>query len=206
MTVHPDNRSRILAAARDAFVDNTGAIEMNDIARRAGVSVGLAYHHFGSKAGLVSALIATFYDRYDAIVNQRLDLELPWHVREYTRISEAVAFLFEEPLAPIMLGKLSGTAEVMAVEASRRASIIEGAARNIRYSQERGEIDAELDAGIAAAVITGGLREAVARVLTQPGSMSAEDFMRQAWAFIARVVGVTASASGETRPQSVSNP
>ena len=112
----PDTRSRILEAARAAFVDGRGDFEMGDVAERAGVSVGLAYHYFKSKAGLVSALIDDFYDRYDAVVNQRFDDIASWPEREYRRVSEAVGFLFDDPVAPIMLGRLSGSAQVVAAE------------------------------------------------------------------------------------------
>jgi AcrR family transcriptional regulator len=50
--------SRLLAAALEVF-NETGvyAASIHDICARAGVSIGSAYHHFGSKQGLADALL-----------------------------------------------------------------------------------------------------------------------------------------------------
>jgi AcrR family transcriptional regulator len=178
-------RTRIITAARDAFVTGCGEFEMTDVANGASVSNGLAYHYFGSKSGLVSALIADFYDRYDAVVNQRLPEGLSWHEREYLRLLATLEFLFSDRMAPIVLGRLSGNAQVVAMEASRRDAIIELAERNIRRGQERGEIDPGIDPGIAAAAINGGLRQAVATALHRGSVHDPEEFARQAWGFVA---------------------
>src|SRR5712692_1976900 len=68
-----DARTRIVAAALKELVDGDGDFEIGDVARRARVSVGLAYHYFGSKAGLISALIKDFHDRHEAVVDQHFD-------------------------------------------------------------------------------------------------------------------------------------
>ena len=65
-------RARIVTAALKALVEGDGEFEIGDVARRAKVSVGLAYHYFGSKAGLISVLITDFHNRHEAVVNQRL--------------------------------------------------------------------------------------------------------------------------------------
>ena len=44
---------------------------MQAVAKRAQVSVGLAYHHFGSKAGLIAAVVEAFYSRLDEVVFKR---------------------------------------------------------------------------------------------------------------------------------------
>jgi AcrR family transcriptional regulator len=49
-------RARILAAARDLMPD-ADQLQVDEIARRAGVSVPTLYSHFGSKGGLLAALI-----------------------------------------------------------------------------------------------------------------------------------------------------
>ncbi len=188
-----DAKSAILAAAADAFVAGRGDLEMNDVAKRAGVSVGLAYHYFRSKAGLVSALITDFYDRYDAVVNRRFEPGLSWSARESRRLLDVVEFLFSDPLAPAILGSLRGDAEIAAVETARRSVIIELAAENIRRGQSRGEINPEIDPEIAAAIINGGLREAVAVALADPCGRDARDFARQSWALIEGALGLGAA-------------
>jgi AcrR family transcriptional regulator len=51
-----DTRARILAAARD-LMPHADQLQVDQIARRAGVSAPTLYSHFGSKGGLLSALI-----------------------------------------------------------------------------------------------------------------------------------------------------
>src|SRR5215813_923477 len=79
-------RERIAAAAMKELIDGDGDFEIADVARRADVSVGLAYHYFGSKAGLIAALITDFHDRHQAIINDTADKTLPWPVREKKRL------------------------------------------------------------------------------------------------------------------------
>jgi AcrR family transcriptional regulator len=189
----PTSRTRIVDAARDAFVDGAGDFEMGDVAGRAGVSNGLAYHYFGSKAGLISALIADFYDRYDAIVNRRYSNDAPWPERERLRLRRSIEFLFGDPMAPILLGRLAGSGPIVAVEAARREAIIALAERNIRRGQERGEIDHGIDAAIAAAVINGGLRQAVAMALARPEPPDAVNFTREAWGLVAGMLALPKS-------------
>jgi len=53
-----ETRRRILDAAAGAFIDRGYfAVSMRDIARRAGLAVGLAYHYFSSKEDLFRALL-----------------------------------------------------------------------------------------------------------------------------------------------------
>ncbi len=61
--------AKILAAAEMILREGDGELEMGQVADQAGVSVGLAYHYFGSKSGMLSAIIHAFYDRYNQVAN-----------------------------------------------------------------------------------------------------------------------------------------
>ena len=50
------SRRSIMEAARQLLALGGGDLAMAWVARAAGVSQGLAYHHFGSKEGLLNAL------------------------------------------------------------------------------------------------------------------------------------------------------
>lgn len=50
-------RARILAAAKALMLDADGDLSVDDIARRAGVAVQSIYDHFGSKGGLLIAVV-----------------------------------------------------------------------------------------------------------------------------------------------------
>ncbi len=79
-------RLRILEAAKTSLVAGDGSFEMSWVAKAAGVSQGLAYHHFGSKEGLLSAVVEDFYDRVEAsVLMARYDDYEDWALRERDR-------------------------------------------------------------------------------------------------------------------------
>lgn len=182
------SRARLLAAAADALVANHGALEMADVARRARASVGLAYHYFGSKAGLLSAVVADFYDRYDAVVNRRLRRDTPWWVRERQRTADVVRFHYDEPLAPLVLGRLAAAPEVAAVAAERLGALVRRGARNIAIGQSRGEVSRDLDPELAAAFVLGGVRQTLAAALAREPRLPRDAVAREAWSLVANAV------------------
>lgn len=180
-----DARTRIVAAALRELVDGDGDFEMGDVARRARVSVGLAYHYFGSKAGLISALIKDFHDRHEAVVNQHFDRSLPWPVREKARLKASIDFLYADPAAPVVMAKLSSSAAVIAVDTGRRSAVAEMAARNIAQGQRNGSIATAIDPGVAGAAIVGGVNLAVAQAISARERPDPGHLVEQLWGFIA---------------------
>jgi AcrR family transcriptional regulator len=88
--------------------EGNGHLEMQAVSKRAQASVGLAYHHFGSKAGLIAAVVEAFYSRLDEVVFK--DAKSPsegWADREKRRIASYVAFHYDHPFAPLVIGALS---------------------------------------------------------------------------------------------------
>jgi AcrR family transcriptional regulator len=63
------NRSRILLAAREEFAERGPAVEMKDVADRAGVGVGTLYRHFENRDGLIAAVIE--FTREDLLLRIR---------------------------------------------------------------------------------------------------------------------------------------
>ncbi|SCE80323.1 transcriptional regulator, TetR family [Micromonospora coriariae] len=60
---HGDLRNALLAAAVEAIEEvGPAALSLRDLARRAGVSHAAPAHHFGDKAGLLTALAAQGFD------------------------------------------------------------------------------------------------------------------------------------------------
>ena len=62
------NRARILAAARELFASEEPDVQIDDVARRAGVGVGTVYRHFPDKEALMGELVR---ERF-GIFNERL--------------------------------------------------------------------------------------------------------------------------------------
>lgn len=72
------NRQRILAAAHARFAADGPAAEMDAIARHAGVAVGTLYHHFGTKEGLLEAVVSEGLGQVLAYVRGLLGEADPW--------------------------------------------------------------------------------------------------------------------------------
>lgn len=187
------SREIIIAAAADALVAGNGDFELQDVARRAGVSVGLPYHRFGSKSQLIAAVVDSFYDELD----HSIDLsELPpgdWTERERERVSRLIDFLYDHPLAAVIISRLARDPGVAAVEAERWQRVIELAARNIAKGQQRGQVPARYDADILAAMICGGVRHAVGQALAAEQRPDRAALADEIWDFILGGLRLTAS-------------
>ena len=183
------SRRRLLEAAAAELVTRGGTAEVAAVAARGVVSVGLIYRHFGSKAGLIAAVVEDFYDRLDgSVLNADLAPDADWPTRERLRTRRYVAFHYVEPLAPVILSRLRCEPEVAAVEARRIARHVEAAARNIRRAQKNGEIPADLDPELAAAMVLGGIRQALGAVLTRPTPPPQDTVVDDLWRFIVAAV------------------
>ena len=110
-------RETLIRAAQKELVRNHGHLEMQAVAKRAQVSVGLAYHHFGSKAGLIAAVVEAFYSGLDQVAFKGAKLPSGgWANREKQRIALYVAFHYDHPFAPLVIGTMSRAPEVLDVE------------------------------------------------------------------------------------------
>jgi AcrR family transcriptional regulator len=195
-------REALLAAAAAELVERDGVLEVGPVAARAGVSVGLIYRHFGSKAGLLAALVGDFYGRFtdDVLERDPLPGASTWAARERRRTELAVAFHYDDPLAKVILGRLARDPEVAAVEARHlRATVMRGAS-NVARGQADGEIPEGIDPGIAAAVILGGTRQALIEVLSRRERPAAEVVADQLWRLIVAAVRSTPDPAEEDRP------
>lgn len=181
----------ILEAAKVCLKEGGGDFEMSDVAKKAGVSEGLAYHYFNSKAGLLSAVIKDFYDRYMAIVNKRYDGEDPWLRRERSRLNEIVGFLYSDPLAPIVMGKLSGTPQATAVELTGNAEVLELAVRNIQNGIDRGYIASRIDPRVSGPAIMGAVQQAFLYAMSAKERPSQQLLTDQLWGLITGAVGIS---------------
>lgn len=178
-------REKLLQAAAEELVNRDGALEVASVAARAGVSVGLLYRYFGSKAGLVSAVVDDFYDRMMAETRTVGERGETWAVRERKRLELSVAFHYREPLAAVILSRLAREPEVASVEVGRMARLVEDAARSIIRAQKRGEIDAEVDPRMFGAMLLGAIRVAVGEALTRKQRPSQDKLVDELWRFVA---------------------
>ena len=182
-------RDALLRAAAEELVDRRGVLEVASVAQRAGVSVGLIYRHFKSKAGLLAAVVGDFHVRFDAEV---LDVDpapgAGWWERERRRTEMAVAFHYDEPLAPIVLARMARDPEVAAVEARHLRVQVARGTQNVARGQRDGDIPEDIDAGIAAALILGGVRQALIEVLTRRERPPRDVLSDQLWRLVVAAV------------------
>lgn len=182
-------RLRIMDAARAELIESAGAAEISAIAKRAGVSAGLAYHHFGSKDGLVAAVVEDFYARYTSVANARYEGE-SWAEREIQRTRETVRFLVRDPFAPTLFGPLGRSSAVVETEAACMAELTELGARNIAQGQADGDLPRQVDARMAAAFVLGGMRQAVTAALLFEPHPDPIQLARTVWTLIAQSLGL----------------
>ena len=180
----------ILAAAKTCMLAGNGTYEMTDVAREAGVSEGLAYHYFRSKAGLTQAAVGDFYHRYHQIINERLPAPMPWSAREKQRLGAVVDFVYQEPFARIVFGLLEASQPVAQAESSFHAETVDMAVRNIQKGQAEGEIPPGVDAALVGAAILGAVRNGLAAALRADPRPPADHLKDQLWRVIAGAVAL----------------
>ena len=176
---------RLLRAAQAELIQGGGLLEMQAVAKRAKVSVGLAYHHFGSKAGLIAAVVEAFYDRLEeAAFNPANLVSSDWAGREKERLAAYIAFHYDHPFAPLVVGPLSRAAEVLDVEqAFTKRQLIAGA-HNLRTGQRQGIIPAGFDPHLTIALMIGGIRQALIGALVKGQRPDRGALTEKIWAFI----------------------
>jgi AcrR family transcriptional regulator len=72
------NRQRILEAARAAFSERGAEVQMDEVARAAGVGVGTLYRHFPTKEALINDLAGYMVASCIEKANEALKVEDPW--------------------------------------------------------------------------------------------------------------------------------
>lgn len=177
---------RLIRAAQDELIHGAGLLEMQAVARRAKVSVGLAYHHFGSKAGLIAAVVEAFYDRLeDVAFNPSSLTSSHWAGREKERIAAYISFHYDHPFAPLVVGPLSRAPEVLDVEQVFTRRQLAAGAHNLRAGQRDGVIPRDLDPRLTIALMIGGIRQALIGALTKAQRPDRTELTEKIWVFIA---------------------
>jgi AcrR family transcriptional regulator len=72
------NRERLVAAAREVFAERGLDAPLDEVARRAGVSIGTLYNRFPARADLVRAVFADREETVVRIAEHALGLADPW--------------------------------------------------------------------------------------------------------------------------------
>ena len=184
-----ETRRRLLQAATAELLEGDGSLELAAVAARGGVSAGLPYRYFGSKAGLLEALVDDFFDRFDQGVFLPDFAEAgSWHDRERVRVEKMVNLFYTDPIARFAVGRLAGEHSVVSVQQSRVEQQVVAAARNIRHGQRTGELDARIDAPMRAALSMGGIHRLLMQALSSEPRPTAERVVEEIVAFTRAVI------------------
>lgn len=73
-----ENQARLLAAAREVFVERGLNVTLDEIARHAGVGVATMYRNFSSRVELIDAVYRDRAEQLDRIVDEALAQEDSW--------------------------------------------------------------------------------------------------------------------------------
>ena len=195
MTTTIQTRERLVQAAQEELIRSYGHLEMQAVAKRAQVSVGLAYHHFGSKAGLIAAVVEAFYNRLDEeIFNDACRPLESWSERERWRIASYIAFHYDHPFAPLVIGALSRAPEVLDVERAFTNRQLAGGARMIEAAQRNGFVPDHIAPHLTIALMIGGIRQALIGALMREQRPDPEKLTDEIWAFMAGALRLTAGS------------
>ena len=190
-------RRILIGVAREVLAQGDGELEMMQVAELAGVSEGLAYYHFGNKAGLLDAVVRDFYERLDDAV---MAVPFPgdtWIERERARTAEFVRLMYEDPIAPLVLNVLRVDPALHAEERERRRRLNALGARNIANAQRAGEIASSHDPKLLVAMILGGIMAGVTEALSDTPSKPMEETQAAAWEFVLRAAGLQVPPNGD---------
>ncbi|MFI5316974.1 MAG: TetR/AcrR family transcriptional regulator [Myxococcota bacterium] len=195
-------RQRLLDVARRLAVATRGGVELAKVADAAGVVPSLVNRYFGSKAGLVSALVDDFFDRFHAeVLDADLDAEGEWARHERIRLERGVRFHYAEPFAAVVYGPLGRDPEVARKESARIAFVVERAARSIRRAQRRGELPVGIDPGLAGAAMFGAMRLVMVEALARSPRPPPERVVEALWRQVAASVGIDPARSHRRKPR-----
>ncbi|HEX2286407.1 MAG TPA: helix-turn-helix domain-containing protein [Mycobacterium sp.] len=73
------NRDRLMAAAAELFAERGMDVPLEEIARRAGVSIGTLYNHFANRGALLDAVLPDWAAELDRLAEAALADPDPWH-------------------------------------------------------------------------------------------------------------------------------
>ncbi|MFR9752493.1 TetR/AcrR family transcriptional regulator [Nocardia sp. 004] len=184
----PVARRALLDAARAELIDNGRIEDLSSVVKRAGVSTGAVYHHFGSKIGLLAAVYNEFFDGAEAALRAADHSGGSWLQREQYRTRAMVQYYFGNPLAPVLMYAGVEHSAIAELEATHLSRIAEGAVRNLRDGQRANALPVDLDVELAAAYLVGGLRRALAILLRRTPRPTVDTATDRLWHFITATI------------------
>jgi AcrR family transcriptional regulator len=155
-------RAQLMASARELFAKRGyGATTTADVARHAGVSEGIVFHHFGSKAELLASVAADYGRGLAQAMESAARAVTPERAIEAS-LRAAFAFVREEGELARFLNAASEPDDAAAVRAASREPIVASIERQLRAQESSGHLrglDARITAELLYALVGSALTE-----------------------------------------------
>ena len=188
------NRERLLELAREDTARGDLSLQLNDLARRAGVGVGTVYRHFPTREALLETLVRERFYTLLEVARDALEEEDPWTgferlIRRQLELelldpgfAQVVAAVNDEQAETTELKKQLGRAGNQLLRRAQRAGVIRPDVKgddirrltcgvNYAVSLGTGKDDRVATAHRYAAVLLEGLRRPARVVAGAPGGM-----------------------------------
>ncbi len=178
-------RALLIQAARAELLASGGSFELARVSQRAGVSPGLPHHYFGSRSGLLTAVVVDYIERLEAAVSDMaVEDESSWSDRERQRVECYVEFIVDDPLSPYVLGSLAATPEALAVASDSLERVIAEGTRNFRQGQAAGEVRSDLPPDVLSAAVHGAIRQVTLQALKGDSPINRSSLVGVIWALV----------------------
>ena len=99
------NRARVLEAARDCMARKGLDVQMDEIARKAGVGVGTVYRHFPNKDELIEALASDRFVRLAELADESLEEPDPWEAFVVFMRASAMIQVDDKALSEVLVSR-----------------------------------------------------------------------------------------------------
>ena len=184
-----DKRARLLDAARALFAERGyAATTTADVARHAGVSEGIVFHHFGSKADLLEA-VATDYGQGLARAMFETGPDAGQAPSAARMLRAAFGYAREHGAVAHLLRLSAPDPGTKSARRASRAQIVAALARGFATWSDAG-IFRPMNAGIAAELVFALVEAAIVECFAHGDGAREEEYLREA---IACVQGSLAS-------------
>ena len=129
------NRARVIAAARDCMAKRGLDVQMDEIAKKAGVGVGTVYRHFPTKDDLIDALAGDRFVRLAELADEALEQPDPWEAFVGFMRASAMIQVEDKALSQVLVSR----PETMR-RAAESVDMLDRVSRVIGRAQEAGAV------------------------------------------------------------------
>ncbi|NWC92985.1 MULTISPECIES: TetR/AcrR family transcriptional regulator [unclassified Pseudomonas] len=181
---------RVIVAATRLLIENQGYLEINELAQAASCSTGAIYHNFGSKTGVLTAVI----DRYNSSLGKII---LPatvatnrdtWLASVKASTYATVAFMWGEPMTPVIVREAINDTGA-AAETERWLGLhLEALTAFLSEAKNSGYLPPACDTEALAAGVAGGMRQIMRVFVSRAEPPEMDHVAREMWEFVARQI------------------